>query len=97
MQSSQALQIVYRALEMVNELRPPEDALASEPDLVLVGDEGALDSLALTTLVLAIESRVADLTGREIVLLDDADFEEQMSAFRTPATLAELIVAKFQQ
>ena len=53
------LPLVYDALRRVNEIRPPEDPVPEEPDVLLVGDEGLLDSLALMTLILTLENRSA--------------------------------------
>lgn len=89
-----ALDAVYGALRTVNDMRPADEAIALEPDAVLTGEGGSLDSLALVTLVLALESWILEASGREISLMDDREFEFQASAFHTPATLAALIVHK---
>ena len=97
MDFDRALSTIYAALDAVNEIRPSDDAIVPAPDLVLAGDEGVLDSLGLTTLILSVENRIYDLTGREVSLLQESDFESQLAAFRTPSTLAELIVEKMRQ
>jgi hypothetical protein len=94
MEIAAALDVVYAALVTVNEIRPADQAIALEPHVVLTGEGGTLDSLALVTLVLAIEGRIFEASGREISLMDDREFEFQASAFRTPATLAALILQK---
>jgi acyl carrier protein len=93
MEFDQALSLLYSALQTVNELRPPDDAIAQDPDIVLVGDDGVLDSLGITTLILSLENRLRD-AGRDVALLEGDDFESEMSRFRTPATIARLIVNK---
>lgn len=94
MDRATALDMVYQAIEVVNGLRSETEQLARSPDLVLAGDGGVLDSLALVTLILAIESRVTAATGTEIGLLDDSGFGEDAGGLRTPATLADLILER---
>jgi hypothetical protein len=92
MDFERALSVVYEALAAANELRAADDAVIPGPDVVLAGDDGVLDSLGLTTLILSIESRIHDITGREVSLLQGEDFEAQLERLRTPATIAGLIV-----
>ena len=88
------LPLVYDALRRVNEIRPPEEHVPEEPDVVLVGDEGLLDSLALTTLILALENQLREKTGKDISLMQEADFDTLTEQFHTPRAIAELIAGK---
>ena len=88
-----ALAAIYDAIDLVNDLRRADDQLAKTPGEGLAGEGGRLDSLALATLVLAIERRIEDDCGREISLLDEAA-DGGFARFATPATLAQLIVEK---
>ena len=94
MDAARALELVYGSLDHVNGIRPPDQLITKSPDVVLVGEDGALDSLALTTLILALEDRVREATGEDLILLDDVDLDAVGSRFRTPTTIAELIVEK---
>lgn len=94
MDHQQALEVVYSALDLINALRSQEDVIALAPDVVLSGEDGVLDSLALTTLILSIENRVQDLTGQEVSLIGEGDMESELEAFRTPTTLAQAILKK---
>jgi hypothetical protein len=94
MDHQEALNIVYGALDLINSLRAPEDVIVSSPEVVLAGAGGIMDSLALTTLVLSVESRVGELTGVEISLIDGGDLDAELESLRTPATLAATIVRK---
>ena len=89
-----ALSVVFGAIDVVNGLRKAEDAIARQPDVLLAGEGGPLDSLALITLALSVERKVAEITGKEVSLLDQTDFENQIGAFRTPSTIADLVVEK---
>lgn len=50
--------------------------------------------MEMTTLVLAVERRILEMAGRQVSLLDGADFESELNAFHSPSLLADLIVAK---
>ena len=94
-----ALQLVYDAIDTANELRRADDQIEKTPDERLVGAGGRLDSLALATLLLAVERRVEDETGQSISILDESteDLEAQMSRLETPHALAALVVAELAQ
>ena len=52
-----ALDVVYQAVDSVNLMRRPEEAIPRVPEVILVGEGGCLDSLALATLLLAERGR----------------------------------------
>lgn len=89
-----AFDVVYKGIETVNSFRSPDNAVSFHPDVVLVGEGGCLDSMEMITLVLAVERRILEISGRTISLLGGEDFESQLGAFRSPASLATLIVEK---
>ena len=49
------LALVYGCIDDINDLRSPDEAIEKRPDVLLVGEGGCLDSLALTTLILDLE------------------------------------------
>lgn len=66
------------------------DAAAIHGGTVLFGAPGALfDSLGLVTLVAEVEARVADATGRDVILADERAMSRSRSPFRTVDTLVE--------
>ncbi len=87
-----ALSIVYEAIDVVNGLRSAESQLIKSPDLLLAADDGVLDSLALTTLVLAVERKVKEVTGNDIDLFGSDAYDENMTNLRTPTSLVEAIL-----
>jgi hypothetical protein len=89
-----ALDVVYHAIDTINDLRSADHQIAKSPNTPLAGERGQLDSLAFATLLLAVERRVAHSAGQEIVLLEESDFDPKLSAFATPKMLAALIVDK---
>jgi hypothetical protein len=82
--------IIYEAIELLNGQRSANAQLISSPDLLLVGDHGTLDSLEISTLVLAVERKVKETTGIDVDIFG-ADFDENIDKIRTPASLAEAI------
>jgi D-alanine--poly(phosphoribitol) ligase subunit 2 len=55
----------------------------------LFGREGILDSLALVTLIVAVEQALEDTFGMSISLADEKAMSQQHSPYRTIGTLAE--------
>lgn len=88
------LPLIYAALGQVNAIRPPDAQVPLEPGVVLAGEDGLLDSFALTTLILALEERVRDRTGQEISLLQEDDLDTLTRNFRTPSAIAAHIADK---
>jgi hypothetical protein len=91
-----ALRHVYNAIDSANELRRREDWIPKVPDVQLAGQDGALDSLGLATLLLSVERSVEDESGRAISILDEAsvDVDGQFAKMETPSALAKLILEK---
>lgn len=97
MDSSRALNVVYQGLEGINSFRSSDDAISLHPEVSLAGEGGCLDSLELITLMLNIERRIGELTGDQVSLVDGIQSESDLAAFRTPSSLANLIVEKCQK
>ncbi|HEY3595639.1 MAG TPA: hypothetical protein VGL13_17250 [Polyangiaceae bacterium] len=89
-----ALGIVYDALDVVNGTRSEDEQLPKAPNVPLAGEGGTLDSLGLVTLVLAIERGAAAIAGTGVSLLDDNAVDPSMSAYRTPSSIASLLVER---
>lgn len=94
MNTSTALEIVYQAIDSLNDLRPADEQIEKLPDVALAGEGGCLDSLGLITLTLAVERRVAQMTGNSIILLDESDYDANLASLATPQTIASLVVQR---
>jgi len=88
------LNAVYGALDTLNELRAADEQLTKSPDLVLLGSGSTLDSLAFTTLVLAVERNVEDLAGASIDLLSSAS---DPTALKTVGAIVDLILRRLAE
>lgn len=59
------------------------------PDTALFGPDGLLDSIALVSLVVAVEEAVEDGHGVSVTLADQRALSRSRSPFRTVGSLAE--------
>lgn len=89
--SGEVLALIYGCIDDINDLRLPNEAIEKRPDVILVGEGGCLDSLALTMLILNVERQASKISGKEISLLDGRELEDNLARFSTPAALAELV------
>lgn len=94
MNQQAAIDIVSKAIDAVNELRPPQDHVPKDLDCVLFGKDGLLDSLAMTTFILFIEARIEESFGLQVDLLGDQALDGSMADLRTPAAFVGLIVER---
>jgi acyl carrier protein len=70
------------------EERPVPDT----PSTVLLGPAGAVDSLGLVRLVLAVERQVADDFGVAVSLTDERAMSQRNSPFRSVGSLSDYVV-----
>jgi hypothetical protein len=91
----EVLEAIYRAVDSVNELRGPDEQLAKSPDLPLLGRGSSLDSLAFTTLVLAAERNIEDLTGVSTELLAAGGADPD--ALTTVGALTDLVLRRMAE
>jgi acyl carrier protein len=82
---------VYPALEEIDDELDPGITLERAPDTVLFGPNGALDSLALVSLLVALEERIEDETGQAVRLVNDDAMSRRKSPFRTLGALAAYV------
>ena len=87
----EVLALIYGCIDEINDHRLPDEAIEKRPDVILVGEGGCLDSLALTILILNIERQASRISGKEISLLDGRELDDNLARFSTPAALVELI------
>ena len=84
-----ALQVIFEAVDEVNEMLSAERKLAKQPDTILAGDAGKLDSLGLISFIVAVESAAQRHLGQDLCLADKMDSPD--SPLATIETLAEYI------
>ena len=87
-----ALAAIKEAVAEVNLSRPEGGRISDDPDAVLFGDGGAVDSVGLVNLVMAAEAHLADATGLDLVLASEAAMSRKRSPYRSLRALAEYAV-----
>jgi acyl carrier protein len=88
---TQALQLIYAAVDEVNGQLPPEGRLEKSPATVLSGDASLLDSLTFVNLLVAIEDRVSRAGGASVGLLDEVGRTDDETPLRTLGTVAAFV------
>lgn len=78
---------VFRALASYNESEGT--AVPVSADTVLLGAGGAVDSLGLVRIVMAIERQLEDDTGAAVSLTDEKAMSQRNSPFRSVGALIE--------
>lgn len=84
---SRVARCVSEALGEVNSLRAEHEQLADSAETVLVGDDGALDSLGLVNLAVALEGAIERDFGQAVGLVGDLLAAEDSDSFRTVGLL----------
>lgn len=62
-------QVVFAALDEINELQPHDKQVPKDMDTILTGDHAVLSSLGLVNLLAAIEERLEDELGVSLSIL----------------------------
>ena len=89
-------EIVELIIETANELGDDEIGVDGplEEQTALFGAEGRLDSMALVTLVVALEQALEDRYGKSISLADEKAMSQARSPYRTVGALADYAVSQ---
>ena len=88
---SRITQLIWDAIDEVNELLPEDARVEHSENAVLLGESGALDSFGLVNLVVALEQRIEDEFGIALTLADEKAMSYSRSPFRSVATLADYV------
>jgi len=88
------LQALRAAIDEVNETRPRDGKISSEPSTPLIGVEGGLDSLGLVNFAVTAEEQLDAALGKSLPLSSLIGVSVADSPFRTLATLADYIEAE---
>jgi acyl carrier protein len=86
------IDIIYRALQALNEELDADKRVPLAPDTRLFGPEATLDSLSLVSVIVDVESAVADELGQAVSLTDDEAMSQEVSPFSSVDTLASYIL-----
>lgn len=84
-------EIVQLIIDTARELGGDELPISEEltADTQLFGEQGALDSMGLVTLIVAVEQAIEDRFDQAVALADEKALSQAKSPYRSVATLAE--------
>ncbi len=84
------------AIVDLNRQRAADQHLVQTADTALIGPGTNLDSLGLITLIVAVEQKVEELSGRTISLTDLTGDTGDESALRTIGTLTNYLISQLE-
>jgi hypothetical protein len=90
--SEQVEHVIYGALRNLNAERPEEPAVPLEPTTVLFGPDSMLDSLALVSTIVDVETGLNTKYGLGICLTDDRAMSRKKSPYATVASLRDYVL-----
>lgn len=85
------LDLVYAAIDEVNAQTVDGDVIEKSVNTSLLGGEQGMDSLTFVNLIVALEEKINDQTGKSVVLVDENSMSLQEHPFRTVGTLADYV------
>jgi len=85
---------VFRAIDELNEQRPPAERIAPADDVRLVGFDGGLDSLGIVNLVAILEQRIEGDLHQSVSLIDDDVLADASRHFRTVGTTVSYLASR---
>lgn len=95
--SSEVLDVIFACVAELNAQLPPADRLQPSLDTTLIGEGGALDSLALVTLVASIEQALSERLSIDLPLIDEVIGDYQGETVWTIGRLQEFVVSRQAQ
>jgi len=91
-------EIIKLIIDTANELGEDEIGIDGEltEDTILFGKDGALDSMGLVTLIVAVEQAIEDRYDASAGLADEKAMSQARSPYRSVASLADYAVSQVQ-
>lgn len=90
------MQALRAAIDEVNETRPRDARISTDPDAPLIGVEGGLDSLGLVNFAVTAEEQLDSALGVSLQLSSLIGLSVAESPFRTLASLADHVAAQIE-
>ena len=86
------LEVVYAALDELNQDRSPNQWIEKSESTVLFGANSILDSLSFVSLIVSVEQRLKEKSDLPADLTNARAMSRNQSPFRTVQTLVDYIV-----
>ena len=87
--NQQLLDIVLKAADEVNQELDQRIPIEQGAEAPLFGTDGVLDSIALVSLVVAVEEAISDNLGANLTLADEKAMSQKNSPFKSIASLVD--------
>ena len=84
--------IIYLALKNINEERSLDEQITIDSTTCLFGSKSSLDSLALVSLIVDVETAISEAVDRDICLTDDRAMNQKTSPYNDVSSLTEYIL-----
>jgi len=84
----QGLEIVYAAIDGVNEQLEDDEKIIKALGTLIFGSEGGVDSLTIVNLVVAVEEEIHVRSGKSVTLVDEEVLAKDVGPFHSVETLA---------
>jgi len=85
-------QIIFIAIDEINQSQPEDLKLKKSKDTVLFGEGTVLDSLGLVNLIVAVEQKISDEFDVSLTIANDQALSQVNSPFKTVRTLSDYIL-----
>lgn len=82
---------VYAAIDEFNSFQPVGKTLNKDPETVLLGGNGLLDSLGLVSFLVTVEQRISDDFQTPVTLASEKAFSQRNSPFANIRSLTAFI------
>lgn len=83
--------IIIKALSDVNEEKAPNERFQVDLETKLFGENAALDSLSLVSVIVDVEAAISEMLGQDISLTDDRAMSQKISPFADVNSLTSYI------
>ncbi len=84
--------IIYPVADEISLTLEPPHTLIKSPTTPLMGGNSVLDSLALVSLIVAVEGRIAERMNCSLTLANEKALSRKHSPFKTMQSLADYIL-----
>lgn len=91
---AEIVDVILEVAREMNESSGAAIAVEQGPDAALYGRDGALDSVGLVSLIVAVEQALEDRFGISVALADERAVSQKRSPFLTIGTLAEYVATR---
>ncbi len=85
------LQVVFSAIDEINQNACKEDPLEKSTDMVLFGSSGKIDSLAFMTFIISVEEKIEKVFNLPIILTSEGALSQEDNPFETVGELVDYI------